>query len=680
MTREELLNIIKHAQHNNVLNLSASQLTELPPEIGTLTHLTRLNLKHNKLKRLPREIFRLSNLQELWLDDNELVELPREIGELRKLKWLSASENQLKTLPAELSELPELEVLELSGNPMLPMPGENFSRRPADLIDFMLMQQEKRFINETKVMVLGNPGTGKTAVIRRMIERTFDPAEKSTKGINIQRWPFQVGHKRMQLNIWDFGRTETELNLHRFFMTPNTVYLLVWDAGEENNRAELQNWLKLIQFFGERSPVILLLNRVDRGVKELNRQHLQRQFPQIQEFINISASDGTGIHELRDALKKVLPQMPNMQTVWQPGWLNVKTRLEISRKDFIERMEFDQLCDREGLDAFSRETLLGWLNDLGVITGFQDDMRLSHLLVQRPGWLTEAVGRVLSIKTPFPNPGILKAKDIQQMIQPLGYSRSHLPFFIDLMKRFELCFDVEDETDRVYMVPHWLSDQSQNATWDFAHSLIFQYRYNFLPKNLVAKVVARLYPFIQPDTLWQNGFIVRDGNNAALVEMNAYDNSITFWVNGRRTTRRDFLSRVTAHFEYLHALFPMIEVLARVPLPDHPDIRLDYQHLLRMEENGETTIHPEGVDEPIRIDHLLNGFDGSRHFLRQRAGELQQQFEDLTRRVESFWLAYAKERDAQKLAEIETEIAGAEANRDAILGELQETENELLSI
>lgn len=286
----------------------------------------------------------------------------------------------------------------------------------------------------------------------------------------------------MQLNIWDFGRTETELNLHRFFMTPNTVYLLVWDSGEENNRAELQNWLKLIQFFGERSPVILLLNRVDRGVKELNRQHLQRQFPQIQEFINISASDGTGIHELRDALKKVLPQMPNMQTVWQPGWLNVKTRLEISRKDFIERMEFDQLCDREGLDAFSRETLLGWLNDLGVITGFQDDMRLSHLLVQRPGWLTEAVGRVLSIKTPFPNPGILKAKDIQQMIQPLGYSRSHLPFFIDLMKRFELCFDVEDETDRVYMVPHWLSDQSQNATWDFAHSLIFQYRYNFLPK------------------------------------------------------------------------------------------------------------------------------------------------------------------------------------------------------
>lgn len=193
MTREELLNIIKHAQHNNVLNLSASQLTELPPEIGTLTHLTRLNLKHNKLERLPREIFRLSNLQELWLDDNELVELPREIGELRKLKWLSASENQLKTLPAELSELPELEVLELSGNPMLPMPGENFSRRPADLIDFMLMQQEKRFINETKVMVLGNPGTGKTAVIRRMIERTLTPPKNLPKVLTFSDGRFRLG-------------------------------------------------------------------------------------------------------------------------------------------------------------------------------------------------------------------------------------------------------------------------------------------------------------------------------------------------------------------------------------------------------------------------------------------------------------------------------------------------------
>ena len=375
MTRDELLKIIQHAKDTHVLNISGSQLTQLPTEIGELVNLRRLNVKHNQLNTLPREIGNLVNLRELWLDGNQIEELPREIGNLRKLRWLSLNNNRLQELPHELLELIELEILELSGNEQLSLPPENLTQRPQELLDYMVNQQEKQIINEARLMVLGNPGAGKTALIRRMIERTFDPAEKPSNGIHIQRWPLQVGHKRVQLNIWDFGHQEVLFNLYRLFMSPRTVYLLVWEGQDENHRAALENWLKLIQYFGDGSPAIVAISKTDRGVRELNRYDLQKSYPFIREFINTSASEGDGIHDLRDALKRVLSEMENTRTRWQKGWLNIKTRLEISRKPTIESQAFADLCDKESLSANSRAQLLQWLNDLGVVTHFSDDLR-----------------------------------------------------------------------------------------------------------------------------------------------------------------------------------------------------------------------------------------------------------------------------------------------------------------
>jgi hypothetical protein len=50
------------------LDLSQLNLTSCPPQIGSLTHLTRLDLSGNNLTTLPEEISSLTNLTELYLD------------------------------------------------------------------------------------------------------------------------------------------------------------------------------------------------------------------------------------------------------------------------------------------------------------------------------------------------------------------------------------------------------------------------------------------------------------------------------------------------------------------------------------------------------------------------------------------------------------------------------------
>ena len=679
MNRDELLKVIKNARHANVLNLSGSQLNELPPEIGELTHLTRLNLKHNKLTHLPKEIGKLTNLRELWLDDNLLQELPREIGALKKLKWLSVSNNQLKTLPETLQELEQLDILELRNNPGLPLPMEDVALKPSEIVRYVLSQHEKQFINEVKLMVLGNSGSGKTSLIRRLIERNFEPTEKSTKTIATQRWPLQIGHKNIQLNVWDFGANETFFNIHRLFLTPNTIYLLVWDATVENHRAELRDWLQLISFLSDGAPIIVVFTKTDLPVKEINRQVLQQQFPAIQQFITVSAATGTGFSELRESLKNVVLTLPNTQTHWQPGWLNVKTRLEISREPFITLETYYHLCEREGIDRYSAEALLCWLRDLGTVTAYPNDLRIGHYIIKEPRWLTEALVGMLSQPTASQQPGIVAGGSFDKLFDGERYAAAHRPFFIDLMKRFELGYDVDDGSDRLFLIPALLPENSPEKEADTA-GITVRYRYKFLPKEIIAKTAAKAFPFLMPNSLWQNGFALHDSKNRAVVKMNTIENYIDVAVSGSTITLRDFTAQVCGYFENLHALYPKIQVQKCVVLPEHPEICIDYNNLVKLAEKGEVTVYIDGLSEPVAINALLNGFDVSRQQMKLKARQLQEALHRINQQIEACWREYAKESHPQKLAEIEHRISQLEQQRDEILNELSTSANTIESL
>ena len=58
------------------------------------------------------------------------------------------------------------------------------------------------------------------------------------------------------LNIWDFGGQEIMHSTHQFFFTKRTVYILVVNARQNENKDKTEKWLKRIESFGGDSPVI----------------------------------------------------------------------------------------------------------------------------------------------------------------------------------------------------------------------------------------------------------------------------------------------------------------------------------------------------------------------------------------------------------------------------------------
>src|SRR5687768_1832377 len=70
------------------LHLGGPDLTGLPPELFTLTHLKKLSIGYSDLTALPPEIGRMTNLEWIYIS-GRLQTLPPEIGNLSNLRYLN---------------------------------------------------------------------------------------------------------------------------------------------------------------------------------------------------------------------------------------------------------------------------------------------------------------------------------------------------------------------------------------------------------------------------------------------------------------------------------------------------------------------------------------------------------------------------------------------------------------
>ena len=110
------LNIIENLMHLRVLSLSQNLFNEFPSEICELPLLCQLNVSNNQIKSLPTEIGQLQFLAVFWCNNTGLEIIPHEIGFCTKLHTFGARNNNIKELPESFGALRDLLWLTLEGN------------------------------------------------------------------------------------------------------------------------------------------------------------------------------------------------------------------------------------------------------------------------------------------------------------------------------------------------------------------------------------------------------------------------------------------------------------------------------------------------------------------------------------------------------------------------------------
>ena len=380
---------------------------------------------------------------------------------------------------------------------------------------------------------------------------------------------------------------------HQFFLTKRSLYLLVLDSRltQEENRVEY--WLKIIQSFGGESPVLIVGNKTDQHPLDIDRTGLQKKYPNIVGILETSAATGAGIEELKTDITEQVNNLPHVRDLLPETWFTVKTKLEeLGRKsNFITHDKYLELCaENEVSDETNQRTLIGFLHDLGIVLHFQDDPRLEALGILNPQWVTNGVYKILNSHTLFQNKGVLTTSMLDEILNLPEYPRGKRLFIVDMMKKFELCYEMpygyDIEPDKTFLVPDLLP-KDEPAELEFNGVPAFEYAYPVLPSSVITRFIVRMNQKIENHFDWRTGVVLKIGDNTALFKADIEDRKITIAIEGQEHTRRDALSAIRYQLDEIHGSIKGLDAQKRVPIPEAPNAEpLDYDYLLQLEQDG----------------------------------------------------------------------------------------------
>jgi internalin A len=559
-----------------------------------------LNLVGLGLSKLPSELFQLQNLRILNLRNNNIISLPEGIKQLNSLRFLN-----------------------LAGNPIsIPEEILNKTFDPAAILSYYFTYGFKKPINQAKILIVGQGSVGKTSLVHRVVNNIFNPEEPKTDGIAISRWNVSnIQYKpylspkqlpEILLNIWDFGGQEIMHATHQFFLTKRSLYLLVLDARltQEENRVEY--WLKIIQSFGGGSPTLIVGNKVDQHPLDIDRIGLQKKYPYIVDIIETSASSGGGIEELKAAIAKQINDLPHVRDLLPETWFAIKMKLEEIGQytNFITHDRYLDLCSKYDVaEDDSQRTLIGFMHDLGVVLHFQDDPRLEALGILNPQWVTNGVYKIINSRILFQNKGVLTVSMLDEILNLPEYPRGKRLFIVDMMKKFELCYDIEP--DKTFLVPDLLP-KDEPTELKFNGVPAFEYAYPVLPSSVITRFIVRMNQKIDDGLVWRTGVMLKIGENKALVKADIEDRKITIGIEGLEHTRRDALSTIRTHLDDIHNSIKGLNPEKFVPVPGADKAKpLPYNYLLMLEAKGIEILPAQDGDRLVEVNvrQVLSGVE-----------------------------------------------------------------------
>ena len=515
----------------------------------------------------------------------------------------------------------KLKAIYLPNNPFENPPIEIVKKGREAVLDYFKSEGEKRPLNEVKILLVGDGGAGKTSLVKRLFGEKVEGNEPQTQGINIRKWVVENGEREIKANFWDFGGQEIMHATHQFFLSKRSLYILVLD-GRKDEKPEY--WLKLIENFGENSPVLVVINKIDENPAfELNRKFLREKYPSItgEGFYRLSCMSNEGIEEFSKALREELTKVKHLEIKWPKSWFNVKSRLEklclnffsieendnCKRCNFIEYKEYRTMCDKEGITSESKQnTLVDFLHDLGVILHFRD-IPLLNTHVLEPEWVTNAVYKIVNSREIADSRGVLKLDMLHEILKQSAERDFYYPpyqygFIISLMKKFELSYDLDNST---VLLPASLEIQEPNFDFEYEGSLKFIIDYDFLPLSVMPRFIVRMNRDIKDDLRWRTGVVLEDKgfNSTAVVRADNEAKRISIYVNGRQ--KRDYFAVILQRFREINSSVEKLKAIEKIPLPDEPKVTVGYEHLIKLELRGIETYMPDGSDNEYRVSELL---------------------------------------------------------------------------
>jgi len=170
-----------------------------------------------------------------------------------------------------------------------------------------------------KIIIIGNSGVGKTALLHRYITNKFVEDHKSTIGADFHTKDLNIEHKTITLQIWDTAGQERFQSLGNAFYRGADACILVYDITDKESFDAIEEWKSKFetqtQIDNPREyPFLLLGNKSDKGDQRSVSTQDARRYAEGKEmsFYETSARDGSNIKVAMEQIASIASDKPTV--------------------------------------------------------------------------------------------------------------------------------------------------------------------------------------------------------------------------------------------------------------------------------------------------------------------------------------------------------------------------------
>ncbi|MCX6277965.1 MAG: TIR domain-containing protein [Bacteroidetes bacterium] len=608
------------------------------------------------------------NLQTLFLFGNGMEEIRFE-GAFPKLDLIDLSRNAISRIDLPVSDFPSLKHLYLHQNNLVDLSelagffakegfdfnfekNETITAPPKEIVDggkaktvewfkqALKYSTEKAY--EAKILIVGEPGAGKTTLMELLFDRGFkvpQPEQPSTLGIEVRpNREFENPVKslpKIKAHIWDFGGQDIQYMLHQYFLTDDSVYVLITDG--RSGKTRYGYWFHIINLLGKKSPVLVLLNRHKKSdtVIPFDEKGFRDIFRELNIF-NCGEIDFANLNRTWDAFEEkiasCLSSLPIVgQTIIKP-WKKIREEIDILRNQkYILRDDFEEISRKCGLeDTSDIDFLLEYYHKIGIALNF-NDANLQNTVFLDPNWITQAIYDVLSDTLVIDKNGEfnlhalyshwLSKQCTEKHRQP--YKNAECVFLLNLMlkDKFDICYELPYRPGN-YVVPMKLPDSRTDYDLGKGDKLHFRFQYPFMPEGLMSRLIVRLHDRILGEKVWLTGAIFQDDDKkepctAEVLQQETTSEGLKYIgikvAGSIAEKRRAFLRTIRKEVEHIHSnTFPYIVcnemIVCNCETCDKSDTPnfYDLDYIKSNIEAGEKTIFCKIGKKRVAIDKMLH--------------------------------------------------------------------------
>ncbi|KAL3283411.1 hypothetical protein HHI36_006556 [Cryptolaemus montrouzieri] len=199
---------------------------------------------------------------------------------------------------------------------------------------------DEDILTTLKILIIGESGVGKSSILLRFIDDSFDPDQTLTIGVDFKTKRLCVEGNNVKLAIWDTAGQERFRTLTPSYYRDAQGAILVFDVSNHSTFSKLETWLNELDTYSTKSNIVKMIvaNKIDKEKREVSREEAMN-FARRHQTLYIEASAKT-----RDGVQAAFEELVH-KIIQTPGlWESYGSNVQLGNKDHEKEPSSCSFC------------------------------------------------------------------------------------------------------------------------------------------------------------------------------------------------------------------------------------------------------------------------------------------------------------------------------------------------